>query len=43
MHFDFTKDQCIEDDTNKNYSLVVKKEEVKKEIKALLKTKIEFL
>ena len=43
LHLDFTKGQCIEDETNKKYSLVAKKEETKKEIKELLKAKAEFL
>lgn len=43
LHFDFTKEQCIEEETNKKYSSVVKKEEVKREIKELLKTKTELL
>lgn len=43
LHIDFTKEQCIEDEVNKKYSLVLKKEEVKKERKELLKTKTEFL
>jgi hypothetical protein len=43
LHFDFTKEQCIEEEANKKYSLVLRKEDVKKEIKELLKTKTEFL